>query len=249
MSLFVCVCVCVCVCGGGGVSFLNIQKVKYIHTTQRMCYHTALHHLWCPVFFSLSSLRKVSRKLKIPNTVGCYCCFYLLQMALNCYILYAVNKERGTHSGVSLCCQKREGNTLWCSIMLSQTQTQTDDPDDRHRDTDRDDPHDTDTDWQTVTHSGVICLVQTVVEHDPDDPQEGDQHVKAIASTGPVAHGGQCYHLHGHLQQHTLSSSPVQVHIITTDTHRHLYKYTSSPEQVYIITCTSTHHHLYRCTS
>ena len=84
-----------------------------------MCYQTALNHLWCPVFFSLSSLRKVSRKLKIPNTVGCYWCFYLFLIALNCYILYAVNKERETHSGVSLWCHKREGNTLWCSIMMS----------------------------------------------------------------------------------------------------------------------------------
>ena len=34
---------------------------------------------WRPASLSLSSLRKVSRKLKTFNTVCCYCCFYLLQ--------------------------------------------------------------------------------------------------------------------------------------------------------------------------
>ena len=34
--------------------------------------------LWCSAFFSLRSLRKVPWKLKILNTLWCYCCFYLL---------------------------------------------------------------------------------------------------------------------------------------------------------------------------
>lgn len=62
-------------------------------------------------------------------------------------------------------------------------------------------------DVNIVSYPNPLYLLSSQVErevkYDPDNPQEGQQHVKAVPSTGPVALRGQCNHLYHHLYQLT----------------------------------------------
>ena len=75
---------------------------------------------WRPAFLSLSSLRKVSRKLKTFNTVCCYCCFYLLQK-LKIWVQSTVSYLTFSTAENNHCGYKTQGNAYLRKPVLKHT--------------------------------------------------------------------------------------------------------------------------------